>query len=183
MKTFYLLAMCLFVATATVRAEDQPQLVKIRTVDGQSVWVTKKVLQETYFETFGAPKPQLSAFEKAKELLKVRQDSYQWAYSGDGMNVTASVAAAFSEDMASREKPAEAFAAYKAAFTFAYSGDGANLSKEPSRQLAEKFSRIDSPLETLELFKSAFKTAYSGDGMNMTSQAAIAYALKAVGLK
>ncbi len=185
MKVVTLLALSFLIATAPVLIADEkpPEFVKVQTVDGKTVWITKDVLKEAYQEAFGKPKPKLSDVERAKFGLKVRQEAYAWAYAPTGMNLRTDDANAFAEDMASRPHPLNAFAGYKAAYAYAEMASGLNMRAADARVLADKFSRLDEPLEMLEVFKTAYKFAYSPEGMNKRADEALAYALKAVGLK
>jgi len=178
-----MLVVVLLVAVNGFSFADQPDLVSIRTVDGERVWVTKRVLRETYNEVFGNPSPVLSPAEKAKMKLKVRKESYDWAFSSSGMNLSQSEATRFSEEMISRENPAEAFSAFKTAYTFAFSSSGVNLSQSEARKTADSLSRLETPNEMVEVFKEAYTHAFSSSGMNLSQSQALKHALRAVGIE
>lgn len=184
MKNLSLFALFFLLATQVVHAaDDRPELVKISTVDGKMVWVTKEVLKETYFATFGAPKNRLSAAEKARAGVQIRQDAYKWAYSQSGMNASTDASRTFAEEMADRENPTDSFLAFKAAYEYAYSSSGLNKSPEDCRKLADRISRLETPLEMLAVFKTAYHNAYSSQGMNLSPERSLQYALKAIGLE
>lgn len=187
MKTLFILALTLFLAgQSTVSfADDKPDLVKIVTVDGKTVWVTADVLKQAYEGKFGVvkPKPKLSAAEKASQLLEVDKLAYEWAYGREGMNEDSTEARKFADNMKGRENPLEAFEAYKKAYKFSYANDGINLDRTEAKAMAEKISRLESPSEMFEIFKKAYVHAYSSKGRNLDRTEALTFALNAVGLK
>ncbi len=184
MKTVSMFALCFLMLSAAAFADDgKPDLVKIQTIEGKLVWVTKEILKETYNEAFGKMKPKLSAAEKAKQVVQIRQDAYQWAISTNGLNLYADAARAFAEQAVNKENAVEVLEAYKAAYLYSVSRSGLNLYADDARRMADRLSSLETPVEMLAVFTLAYSNAISRDGMNLYADDARKYALKAVGLK
>lgn len=114
--------------------------------------------------------------------LNVFQESYQWAYSSDGLNATSSEAEKFATEISNKSCPLAYFKTFQFSYDFAYKTNGMNKTRSAAKSFASMISDYESisfyTKNSVQCFIDGYNFAYSSDGMNKTRAAAEEYATK-----
>lgn len=112
--------------------------------------------------------------------LEVFQEANKWAYSSNGLDLTASEAEQFAGQVSQKFCPAAYLKVFKSSFEFAYKSTGLDKTRSEARKFATTMSDYEASKyyskNSLQCFIDNYNYAYSSSGMNKTRAEAINFA-------